>query len=267
RRFPIVVRLAGDLRDQPGESRRIPVGLGDGGTVSLGELAAISEREAIVNIARHGARRYAAVAIELGGGDTLGFVRAAQEKIERELRLPEGYYAEWGGQFRNLERARARLSVVIPIVMVVIFVLLLRSFGSLRQTMLVFLSVPFALTGGVIALYLRDIPFSVPASVGFIALSGIAILNAMVMVTFFNQLREEGETAYDAVFRGAYIRLRPVLMTALVASLGFLPMAVNTGLGAEVQRPLATVVIGGLLTATALTLLLLPALYLRLHRR
>jgi cobalt-zinc-cadmium resistance protein CzcA len=267
RRFPIVVRLAGELRDQPGEIRRIPVGLGDGGTVSLGELAAISEREAIVNIARHGARRYAAVAIELGGGDTLGFVRAAQEKIERELRLPEGYYAEWGGQFRNLERARARLSVVIPIVMVVIFVLLLRSFGSLRQTMLVFLSVPFALTGGVIALYLRDIPFSVPASVGFIALSGIAILNAMVMVTFFNQLREEGETAYDAVFRGAYIRLRPVLMTALVASLGFLPMAVNTGLGAEVQRPLATVVIGGLLTATALTLLLLPALYLRLHRR
>lgn len=266
RRFPIVVRLAGELRDRPGEIRRIPIGLGDGGTASLGSLAEITEREAVVNIARHGARRYAAVAIELSGGDSAGFVRDARNKIARELQLPEAYYTEWGGQFRNLERARARLSVMIPVVIVVIFVLLLRSFGSLRQTMLVFLSVPFALTGGALALYLRGIPFSVPASVGFIALSGIAILNAMVMVTFFNQLREEGATTYDAVFRGASIRLRPVLMTALVASLGFLPMAVNTGLGAEVQRPLATVVVGGLITATALTLLLLPALYLRLHR-
>ncbi len=270
RRFPIVVRLAPELRRQSAALRSIPVSLGDGGTAPLGELTTVSEHEGIVNIARNGARRYAAVAVELnarGNANVLDFVERARRELDDKLQLPEGYYTEWGGQFRNLERARARLTVVVPVVMIVIFILILRNTGSLRQTALIFLSVPLALSGGILALYLRGIEFSVSATVGCIALSGIAILNAMVMVSFFNQLLREGASPEEAVRRGALTRLRPVLMTALVASLGFLPMAINTGLGAGVQRPLATVVVGGLLTATVLTLLLLPALYLWMHRK
>ncbi|MCB1326349.1 MAG: efflux RND transporter permease subunit [Spirochaetales bacterium] len=265
-RVPVMLRMAEELRREPGSIARIPVGLTDGGTAPIALLASMHESQEVINIARKGSRRYAAVAIDLDGRDTLGFVEEARARIDQQLALETGYYTEWGGQFRNLERARTRLLIVVPIVMGLIFLLLLRNFQSFRQTAMVFLSVPFAATGGVLALFLRGIPFSVSAAVGLIALSGIAILNAMVMVTFFNQLRASGMPVTEAVRQGALIRLRPVVMTALVASLGFLPMAINTGLGAEVQRPLATVVIGGLVTATLLTLLLLPVLYRWIER-
>ncbi|MBX7057609.1 MAG: CusA/CzcA family heavy metal efflux RND transporter [Leptospirales bacterium] len=267
RRFPIVLRLPEGHRNDPGRIGAIPVGLGDGGAMPISTVSRLEQKEEIINIARNGARRYAAVAIDLSDADTLGFVERARQAVDSQLHLPEGYYAEWGGQFLNLQSARTRLLIVTPLVLAVIFLTLMRSFGSLRQTLLVFVSIPFAASGGVLALALRGIPFSVSASVGFIALSGIAILNAMVMVSFINQLRAEGRSLYDAAREGAMIRLRPVSMTAMVASLGFLPMAINTGLGAEVQRPLATVVIGGLITATTLTLLLLPGLYILLERR
>lgn len=261
RRFPVVLRLAEGLRNRPESIADIPVGLADGGVMPLRYVASFQERESVINIARNGARRYAAVAIYLNDPDALGFVRRAQELLKQKLDLPTGYYLEWGGQFKNLEKARLRLAIITPLALAIIFLLLLRGLGSLKQTALIFASIPFAASGGVIALFLTGTPFSVSASIGFIALSGIAILNAMVLVSFFNQLRDEGHPLLEAVHRGALIRLRPVSMTALVASLGFLPMALNTGAGAEVQRPLAIVVIGGLFTATTLTLLLLPALY------
>ncbi len=188
-----------------------------------------------------------------------------EKRYGRDWKSPRGYSLDWGGQFKNLETARNRLLVIIPVVLAVIFIILLRTFGSIRQAFLVFNSIPFAVTGGIILLFIRGIPMSVSAGVGFIALTGIAILNGMVLVSFFNQLRERGHTVRQAVCEGTLTRLRPVLMTALVASLGFIPMAYNTGMGAEVQRPLATVVIGGLLSATILTLILLPTLYLWLE--
>ena len=180
--------------------------------------------------------------------------------------MPGGYYIEWGGQFKNLETARRRLLVIIPFVLFVIFIILHRIFKSIKQTLLVFNSIPFAVTGGIFFLWLRDIPLSVSAGIGFIALTGIAILDGMVLVNFFNQLREKGVAIKEAVVSGSMTRLRPVIMTSLVAGLGFVPMALNTGLGAEVQRPLATVVIGGVISSTILTLLLLPTLYLWLER-
>jgi len=177
------------------------------------------------------------------------------------LELPSGGYLEWGGQFENLIAARERLMVVVPICFLLIFLLLFSTFNSVKYALLVFSGIPLGLTGGVLALWLRGLPFSISAAVGFIALSGVAVLNGLVMVSFINQLRREGLNTAEAVFRGSLTRLRPVLMTALVASLGFVPMAIATGTGAEVQRPLATVVIGGLISSTLLTLLVLPALY------
>ena len=177
------------------------------------------------------------------------------------MKLPEGYFVEFGGQFQNLQEARARLAVVVPSALVLIFVLIFLAFGSLRQALLVYSGIPLAVTGGVAALWFRGMPFSITAAVGFIALTGVAVLNGMVLVTYFNQLREEGKDLLASVLEGSLTRLRPVLMTAAVASLGFVPMALATGAGAEVQRPLATVVIGGILSSTVLTLILLPVLY------
>ena len=194
------------------------------------------------------------------GRDLAGFVKEAKSAIDGEVTLPAGAWLAWGGQYENLLSARARLGVLVPLCFVLIFLLLYTTFHAARPALLVFTGVPLALTGGVAALALRGLPFSISAAVGFIALSGIAVLNGLVLVTFINQLREEGKSLEDAIRDGALTRLRPVLMTALVASLGFLPMALATGTGAEVQRPLATVVIGGILTATALTLVVLPAL-------
>ena len=181
--------------------------------------------------------------------------------LERDVKLPPGYYITWGGTFENLERASSRLLIVVPLALFLIFVLLYTTFGSIRQALLIYTGIPFAVVGGIFALLLRGMPFSISAGVGFIALFGVAVLNGVVMVSYINKLREEGKSLADAVRQGAETRLRPVLMTALVASLGFIPMALVTSAGAEVQRPLATVVIGGLITSTLLTLLILPTLY------
>jgi cobalt-zinc-cadmium resistance protein CzcA len=201
------------------------------------------------------------------GRDLAGFVSEVRERVSSDVKLPAGTWLDWGGQFENLTAARQRLAVVVPACFVLIFLLLHATFGAVRPALLVFTAVPLALTGGVAALALRGLPFSISAAVGFIALSGVAVLNGLVLVTFINQLREQGRPLEEAVREGALTRLRPVLMTALVASLGFLPMALATGTGAEVQRPLATVVIGGILTATALTLVVLPALCQRVLRK
>jgi cobalt-zinc-cadmium resistance protein CzcA len=181
--------------------------------------------------------------------------------VASQVNLPSGYVIEWGGQFENLKRASARLGVVVPVALLLIFVLLYSTFGSIRPALLIFANVPMAATGGILALLVRRMPFSISAGVGFIALFGVAVLNGLVLVTYISQLRREGKPIRDAVFEGAMTRLRPVLMTALVASLGFVPMALGHGEGAEVQRPLATVVIGGLITSTLLTLVVLPAIY------
>jgi cobalt-zinc-cadmium resistance protein CzcA len=192
-----------------------------------------------------------------------GFVREAQERIAKEVKIPPGYFIEWGGQFENLEEASERLALAVPAALVMIFLLLFMTYGSARAAVLVYLNVPFAAIGGVFALGLRGMPLSISAGVGFIALFGIAVLNGVVMVSHVRKLQGEGLPLPEATLQGARDRLRPVLMTALVASLGFLPMALATSAGAEVQRPLATVVIGGLVTATLLTLLVLPSLYSR----
>lgn len=266
KQFPIIVRLSDTYRKNLADIERIPVGFPDGGTVPIGNLGTPKLKEQVTTIARSRSRRYAAISINLRDRDTMSFVQEARQAIGRDLRAPAGYITEWGGQFKNLESARKRLLIIIPAVLVVIFFLLKRIFGSIKQTLLVFNSIPFAITGGVIMLWFRGIPMSVSAAVGFIALAGIAILDSMVLVSFFNQLREKGMELGEAVIEGAMTRLRPVVMTSLVAGLGFVPMAFNTGLGAEVQRPLATVVIGGIISSTLLTLLLLPTLYLWLEK-
>ncbi len=266
RRFPVVVRLGDEFRKSVADIGRIPVGFPEGGAISISNLASLRFGDQVTTIARSRARRYAAISVNLRDRDAMGFVEEARGKIRDSLNLPPGYATEWGGQFKNLATARARLFVIIPIVLAVIFIVLYRIFKSASQTLLVFNSIPFAMTGGVFSLWLRDIPLSVSAGVGFIALTGIAILDGMVLVNYFNQLRERGVEVGRAVIEGAMVRLRPVVMTSLVAGLGFVPMAFNTGLGAEVQRPLATVVIGGIVSSTILTLLLLPTLYLWLER-
>jgi len=267
KRFPIVVRLADNLRSSVSTIGTIPVSLPDGGTVPITRLARVQKRNQVTTIARSRARRYAAVSINLKNRDTESFVNEARKQITAGIKFPEGYEPEWGGQFKNLESARQRLYIMIPVILFFLFIILIKTFGNFKHAFLVFNSIPFAVTGGIIFLYLRGIPFSVSAGVGFIALTGIAILDGMVLVSFFNQLRNEGKTIREAVTEGAMIRLRPVIMTSLVAMLGFIPMAFNTGLGAEVQRPLATVVIGGLVSSTMLTLLLLPTLYCWLESR
>jgi len=259
-RFPVVLRVEEKRREDIATIKALPVGM-DGGSVPLHKVATFESRDEVTTIAHHYNRRYAAVAVFLGERDIAGYVAEARAAVEKEVKLPEGYSMAWGGQFKNLERARARLALIVPAVLLGILLILWRAFGNLRDAVLVYTCIPLALTGGIFSLALRGIPLSVSASIGFIALMGVAILNGMVLVTFFNQLREKGLSPEQAAREGALTRLRPVAMTALVASLGFLPMALNTGLGAEVQRPLATVVIGGLVTSTLLTLVLLPALY------
>jgi len=210
---------------------------------------------------RDSAQRRAALMVSLRGRDVESWVREADAKVREHLQLPEGYTLEFGGQFENLREAKARLAIVVPAALAFIFVLIFMAFGSVRQALLVYTGVPLAITGGVIALWLRDMPFSISAAVGFIALSGVAVLNGVVMISYFNQLREERNDVRSAVIEGSLTRLRPVLMTAAVAAFGFIPMALSSSAGAEVQRPLATVVIGGVVSSTFLTLLLLPVLY------
>ena len=232
-----------------------------GARVPLSELAAIELVEGPAQISREDTRRRIAIEMNVRGRDIGSFVAEAQQALASQVTLPPGYYVTWGGQFENLQRASARLLIVVPIALFLIFILLFSAFGSVRDALIVYTGVPFAIVGGVLALAARGLPFSISAGVGFIALFGVAVLNGVVMVSYINELRQRKRSLDDAVTIGAETRLRPVLMTALVASLGFLPMALATSAGAEVQRPLATVVIGGLITSTLLTLLLLPTLY------
>jgi cobalt-zinc-cadmium resistance protein CzcA len=217
--------------------------------------------EQVGAVTRESGQRRAAILVNLRGRDTEGYVNEARRRIQAEVKFPPGYHYEFGGQFEHLQEARARLALIVPMALIFIFILIFLSFGSARQAGLIFVCVPLAVTGGVFALWLRDMPFTISAGVGFIALSGIAVLNGIMLISFINQLRREGRSVRDAVIEGTLTRLRPKLMTALVASFGFVPMAFATGAGAEVQRPLATVVIGGIITSTFLTLVLLPVLY------
>lgn len=266
RRYDLVVRLKEDQRVDLDVLKRLPVRTDDGGYLALGQVAELRFTEQVAAVSREYGQRRAAVMINLRGRDVASFVMEAQAKLDAELKLPPGYTLEFGGQFKNLMEAKARLSYVVPAALLLIFILIFFALHSFRQTVLVFLAVPLAVTGGVFALALRGLPFSISAGVGFIALSGIAVLNGLMIITFFNQLREQGADLKTAVWDGSLLRLRPKLMTALVASLGFIPMAISTGSGAEVQRPLATVVIGGIVTSTFLTLVLLPTLYAWVER-
>jgi heavy metal efflux system protein len=234
-----------------------------GPTVPLGQVARFRLAEGPNQISREDGKRRVVVTANVRGRDIASLVSEVRDRIEAEVPLPPGYWIGWGGQFENLAAARQRLLLVVPACFALIFLLLLAALGAPRDVLLVFSAVPLALTGGVAALWLRSMPISISAAIGFIAVSGIAVLNALVLLTAIRGLIEQGRTKRRAIYEGAVMRLRPVVMTALVASLGFLPMAIATGTGAEVQKPLATVVIGGLASATFLTLLVLPALYVR----
>ncbi|MEO6434321.1 MAG: CusA/CzcA family heavy metal efflux RND transporter [Tepidisphaeraceae bacterium] len=289
RRFDLVVRLPDELRrdiaalsdlpiplpqheqsvDRPrlASLRSVETPAGRPGYIPLGSIAKIDISEGPNQISRENGKRRVVVQANVRGRDIGSFVAEAQQKINEAVKLPAGSWLDWGGQFENFVAARQRLFVVVPVCFFLIFLLLFSTFNSVKYAVMVFTGVPLALTGGILALWARDMPFSISAAVGFIALSGVAVLNGLVMVTFINQLRAEGAGLEDAIIRGSLTRLRPVLMTALVAALGFVPMALATGTGAEVQKPLATVVIGGIISSTILTLMVLPALYRLGHVR
>ncbi|WP_282413290.1 CusA/CzcA family heavy metal efflux RND transporter [Pseudomonas sp. PS01299] len=274
RRFDMVVRLSDAMRkDIDGLSALlIPVPALSGaanqiGFIALKDVASLDLVLGPNQVSRENGKRLVIVSANVRGRDIGSFVSEAGALIERDVQVPAGYWTSWGGQFEQLQSAAKRLQIVVPVALLLVFGLLFMMFNNLKDGLLVFTGIPFALTGGVMALWLRDIPLSISAGVGFIALSGVAVLNGLVMIAFIRNLREEGRSLTEAINVGALTRLRPVLMTALVASLGFIPMALATGTGAEVQRPLATVVIGGILSSTILTLLILPALYQIAHRR
>lgn len=275
RRFDIIVRLPEILRNDIDAIKKIPIRLPAGNGVGsnaaaytqLGDVATMTLAPGPNQISRENGKRLVIVTANVRGRDLGSFVTEAQQKVQQVIKIPSGYWVAWGGTFEQLQSATARLKIVVPLALLLVFLLLLAMFGNVKDGLLVFTGVPFALTGGIVALWLRDIPMSISAGVGFIALSGVAVLNGLVMISFIRNLREEGRPLEIAISEGALTRLRPVLMTALVASLGFLPMALATGTGAEVQRPLATVVIGGILSSTLLTLLVLPLLYQMAHWR
>ena len=284
RRFAILVRLPEKLRTDLDALKRLPIPLpqralnltriayqpkssvATADTIPLGELAEFTLAPGPNQISRENAKRRVVVTANVRGRDIASFVGEAQKRIAEEVTVQPGYWISWGGQFENLISASQRLKIVVPVALLLILILLFSAFGSVKDALLIFTGVPMALTGGIIALWLRDIPLSISAAVGFIALSGVAVLNGVVMISFIRKLIEDGMGLDAAILSGSLTRLRPVLMTALVASLGFVPMALATGPGAEVQRPLATVVIGGILSSTLLTLLVLPALYRMFNR-
>ncbi|MBW3163649.1 efflux RND transporter permease subunit [Ferrimonas balearica] len=271
RRFPLVVRLdqplGADLKGLTNLPIALPAELNpDLSYVPLGEVAEVRQIQGPNQISRQNGKRHVVVTANVEGRDLGGFIAEAKQQMSEQLALEPGYWLAYGGTFEQLESASQRLAIVVPLTLLLIFGLLYSAFGSMRDSLIIFTGVPLALTGGVLALVVRDMPLSISAAVGFIALSGIAVLNGVVMLTFIRQLKQQGMALLDAVQTGASARLRPVLMTALVASLGFVPMALNTGTGAEVQRPLATVVIGGIVSSTLLTLVVLPVLYLVVYR-
>jgi cobalt-zinc-cadmium resistance protein CzcA len=261
RRFFMQVRFQEGNRQDVEQIKNIKVADLQGRLIPISQLADVWVEQGPAQISRENIHRRITVETNVRGRDIASFVAEAQRAREQKVKLPSGYWIEWGGQFENLQRASARLAIVVPLALFLIFVLLYTTFNSARLAALIFINVPMAATGGVFALFLRGLPFSISAGVGFIALFGVAVLNGVVLVSYIKQMREEGAQPIEAAMKAAEIRLRPVLMTALVASLGFVPMALSTSAGAEVQRPLATVVIGGLITSTLLTLLVLPAIY------
>ncbi|MDP5009201.1 MAG: CusA/CzcA family heavy metal efflux RND transporter, partial [Glaciimonas sp.] len=272
RRFDIVVRLPETLRNDLEALKRLPIPLtqtsGQRATfIPLSEVASLELAPGPNQISREDGKRRIVVSANVRGRDLGSFVADAEQQIQQQVKVPSGYWTTWGGQFENLESATNRLKIVVPVALLLVFVLLFAMFNNVKDGLLVFTGIPFALTGGIVALWMRGIPLSISAAVGFIALSGVAVLNGLVMISFIRSLREEGRSLDGAIHEGAMTRLRPVLMTALVASLGFIPMAIATGTGAEVQRPLATVVIGGILSSTLLTLLVLPLLYRLAYRK
>lgn len=267
RRTSVLLRYPAQARSTPSDIGALQVQSPTGQKISLSSLADIKEIDGPVAISREGARRVAVVQANVEGRDMVGFVDEVRTALTREIKLPPGYYVTYGGQFENQKRAAERLSLVVPLSIALIFLMLFSTFRSVRQAGLIILNIPFALIGGVLSLYLSGLYLSVPASVGFITLFGVAVLNGVVMVSYFNQLREAGYSVIDAVQEGAIRRLRPVLMTALIASLGLVPLLIATGPGSELQQPLAVVVIGGLVTSTLLTLVLLPTLYTWLEIR
>jgi cobalt-zinc-cadmium resistance protein CzcA len=274
RRFDIVVRLPEPLRSDPQVLKRLPIplpransGTGETHYIPLSEVAELDLAPGPNQISRENGKRRIVVSANVQGRDLGSFVTDAEQQIRQQVKIPAGYWSTWGGQFEQLQSATQRLQIVVPLALLLVFTLLFVMFNNVKDGLLVFTGIPFALTGGIDALWLRDIPLSISAAVGFIALSGVAVLNGLVMISFIRSLLQEGRPLDLAIREGALTRLRPVLMTALVASLGFVPMALATGTGAEVQRPLATVVIGGILSSTMLTLLVLPVLYRLAHRR
>jgi heavy metal efflux system protein len=267
RRFPVVVRLGAAFRSTPDAIGQLLIRTPAGGTVALAQVARVRTVEGPEVIEHDNGLRFVVVQSNVRGRDLGGFVADVRRQVSERVSLPSGYYVTYGGQFENQARATRRLALIVPVVLVLIAALLYASFGTVRHALLVMLNVPFALVGGVGALWLRGMHLNLSASVGFIALFGVAVLNGVVMVAYVNQLRAAGESLQDAVRDGAAVRLRPVLMTALVASVGFIPMAISTSSGAEVQRPLASVVIGGLLSATLLTLFVLPTVYTWVEER
>jgi len=274
RRFDIVVRLPETLRNDLEQLKRLPLALPPAGDVPararfipLAEVATLQLAPGPNQISREDGKRRIVISANVRERDIGSFVAEAQQKLQDGVAIPAGYWTGWGGQFEQLQSATQRLQLVVPLALGLVLILLFAMFGNLKDGLLVASGIPFALTGGILALWLRDIPMSISAAVGFIALSGVAVLNGLVMIALIKQLREQGMALGEAIRTGALTRLRPVLMTALVASLGFVPMALATGTGAEVQRPLATVVIGGIISSTLLTLLVLPLLYRLAHAR
>ena len=263
RRTPIIIRGAQDLRESPDEFEHLLIQLENGDNIPLSSVANLRRVEGFVSVARERGQRFSVVQANVSGRDLVGFVEEAQKTVSGTISMPPGYFTEWGGQFENQQRAAARFAIVIPVSLGLIIMMLFSTFGSIKQAVLVFMTVPFALIGGVFGLFISGMYMSVPASVGFIALLGIAVLNGVVMVSYINRLRESGMALLQAVTEGAARRMRPVMMTASIASLALIPLLFASGPGAEVQKPLAIVVIGGLITATILTLILLPILYLR----
>lgn len=262
RRFDLVLRLDDQNRSDLEDVRQLPITTPNGELIPLSEVADVDYRLGAAQISRDNAQRRIVVGANVRGRDVESAFLEVQAKLDAELKLPAGYFTTYGGQFENLQAAKARLSIAVPVALALIFLLLFFTFNSMKESLLIFTAIPMSAIGGVFALLIRDMPFSISAGVGFIALFGVAVLNGIVLITYFNQLEKEGiESVPERIRSGAIARLRPVLMTAAVASLGFLPMAISHGAGAEVQRPLATVVIGGLITSTLLTLIVLPVLY------
>ena len=262
KRFDLVARFSDAVSRDLESLSRIPVGGSKSQQIlPLGQLATLEYATGPAQISREQIQRRIVVEANVRERDLGGFVREARARVGREVKLDPGYYLEWGGQFENLERASSRLMFVVPLTLALIFSLLYFAFQSAKVALIIFLNIPFAATGGVFALALRGMPFSISAAVGFIALFGVAVLNGVVLLSYVRTIQESGKPAGEAAYEGAQVRYRPVMLTALVASLGFIPMALSHGLGAEVQRPLATVVIGGLITSTTLTLLVLPTIY------